>query len=134
MVDFLCPSCEGHIRVCDHLILKVKNSAKQSAILLLSSQIGNYTSIKHPTFEIKDGESLNFYCPLCNYSLQSDIHNNLAHLVMKDENGKESDVYFSQVAGEHSTFETNGESVRVSGEDAGRYTYFKLGDKFKKFL
>jgi hypothetical protein len=53
---------------------------------------------------------------------------------MIDENGMLCDVYFSQVAGEHSTFETRGDAVKAAGEDAGRYTYFKVGEKFKKYI
>jgi hypothetical protein len=53
---------------------------------------------------------------------------------MQDEKGKINDVYFSQIVGEHSTFETDGESVHIAGEDAGRYTYFKIGDKFRKYF
>jgi len=124
----------GHIRVGDHLIFKVRNCEKQNAIVLLSPQIGNYSSVKHPTFEIKKGEFLEFYCPLCNNPLRSVIHPNLAYVLMIDEKGKTFDVYFSQVAGEHSTYETFGDSVHMEGDDAGKYTYFKIGDKFKKFF
>jgi hypothetical protein len=134
MNDFLCPKCKEHIRIGDHLIFKVKNAGKQTGLLLLSPQIGNYVSIKHPSFEFKKGEFLEFYCPLCNTSLKSDIHQNLAHVIMKDDSGKSFDVYFSQIAGEHSTYETDGEAVHLAGEDAGRYTYFKIGDKFKKYF
>jgi hypothetical protein len=132
--DFFCPKCKDHIRVGDHLILKGKNLKKQSGLILLSPQIGNYSSVKHPTFEIKQGEFLEFFCPLCNNSLKSDINQNLAHIIMVDETGKTYDTYFSQIAGEHSTYETDGDSVHVAGEDAGRYTYFKIGDKFKKYF
>ncbi len=134
MNDFLCPKCSGHIRIGEHLILKVKNPGKQSGLLLLSPHIGNYSSVKHPTFEIKHGESLDFYCPLCNNPLKSDIHPNLAHIIMNDEAGKSYDVFFSQIAGEHSTYETKDDSVHMTGEDAGRYTYFKIGDKFRKYF
>ncbi len=134
MNDFLCPKCKQHLRVGDNIIFKVKNSEKQSALMLLSPQIGNYSSIKHPSFEFKLGESLSFFCPVCNASLMSDIHPNLALVLMKDENGNSFAVYFSQVAGEHSTYKTDGDAVQASGEDAGRYTYFKIGDKFKKYL
>jgi hypothetical protein len=134
MNDFLCPKCKGHLRVGDHIIFKVKNGAKQSALLLLSPQIGNYSSEKHPSFEFSQGEILEFYCPLCNGSLKSDIHQNLALVLMKDETGKSFVVYFSQVAGEHSTYEIDGEKVHVAGENAGLYTYFKIGDKFKKYF
>jgi len=134
MNDFLCPKCKGHLRVGDQIIFKVKNDLKQSALLLLNPQIGNYSSVKHPSFEFNQGEVLDFYCPLCNGSLKSDIHQNLALILMKDETGRSFVVYFSQVAGEHSTYETDGESVRVTGENAGLYTYFKVGEKFKKYL
>jgi transcription initiation factor IIE alpha subunit len=134
MNDFLCPKCKEHLRVGDHIIFKVKNKEKQSAILLLSPQIGNYSSVKHPSFEFKKGESLEFYCPLCGASLKSDIHENLALVLMKDKTGKSFVVYFSRIAGEHSTYETDGDSVHAAGDDAGRYTYFKIGDKFKKYF
>ena len=134
MNDFLCPKCREHIRVGDNIIFKVKNSKRQSGVLLLSPQIGNYTSVKHPSFEIQAGEYLDFFCPLCNASLMSDIHKNLARVIQCDKSGKNNDVYFSQIVGEHSTFETDGESVHIAGEDAGKYTYFKIGEKFKKFI
>ncbi len=134
MNDFLCPKCKDHLRVGDHLIFKVKNIAKQSALILLSPQIGNYSSVKHPSFEFKQGESLEFFCPLCSASLKSDIHKNLALVLMTDETEKRYAVYFSQIAGEHSTYETDGDSVHAEGEDAGRYTYFKVGEKFKKYF
>jgi hypothetical protein len=134
MNNFICPKCREHIRVGDNIIFKVKNSKKQSALLLLSPQIGNYTSVKHPSFVIQKDEYLEFYCPLCNAPLTSDIHKNLARLILTDESGKNTDVYFSQIVGEQSTFETDGESVHAAGADAGKYTYFKVGEKFKKFF
>lgn len=134
MHDFLCPKCKEHIRVGENIIFKVKNSKKQSSLLLLSPQIGNYTSHKHRTFEIQTGESLEFFCPLCNASLVSAIHKNLAHVILLDEKGNSNNVYFSRIVGEHSTFATDGESVHIAGEDAGRYTYFKIGDKFRKYF
>jgi hypothetical protein len=102
--------------------------------MLLSPHIGNYSSVKHPTFDIRTGESLEYFCPLCNGSLTSAIHDNLAHVILQAENDKGNDVYFSRIVGEQSTFTTDGESVSVAGEDAGKYTYFKIGDKFRKYF
>jgi len=134
MNDFLCPKCMGHLRVGDLIVFKIKNSKKQSALMLLSPQIGNYTSVKHPSFKIQTGESLEYFCPICDGSLISDIHKNLAHVILHDESGKSNEVFFSQIVGEQSTFATDGESVHVAGADAGRYTYFKIGDKFRKYF
>jgi len=130
MYDFLCPKCRGDIRVGDNIIFRVRNHRKQTGLLLLSPQIGNYSSIKHPSFEVETGEYLEHYCPLCNAPLVSEIDPNLAHVILRDETGKTNDVYFSQIAGEQSTFETDGESVHITGADAGRYTYYK----FRKYF
>lgn len=133
MNNFLCPKCLAHICVGNHLIIKVRNQKKKYGLLLLSPQIGNYSSIKHPEFEIQEGEVLEFFCPACSSSLESDVHGNLVHVLL-DENDHVHDVYFSRISGEKSTFETSGDALRIAGEDAGKYTYFKLGDKFKRFL
>ncbi len=134
MNDFLCPECNEYLRVGENVIFKVKNSKKQSCLMLLSPQIGNYTSHKHRSFEIKTGELLEFYCPLCNASLISDIDKNLVHVILQDEKEQFHNVFFSRIVGEHSTFETDGDSLHIEGEDAGRYTYFKIGDKFRKYF
>ena len=134
MNDFLCPECNEYLRVGENVIFKVKNSKKQSCLMLLSPQIGNYTSHKHSSFEIKTGELLEFYCPLCNASLISDIDKNLVHVILQDEKEQFHNVFFSRIVGEHSTFETDGDSLHIEGEDAGRYTYFKIGDKFRKYF
>lgn len=134
MHDFMCPKCNEYLRVGENLIFKVKNSRNQSCLLLLSPQVGNYASHKHPSFEVKTGESLEFYCPLCSASLISDIDKNLAWVLLSDESGVVHNVYFSRIVGEHSTFETNGDALKIHGEDAGRYTYFKIGEKFRKYF
>ncbi len=134
MNDFLCPDCNGHLRVGERIIFKVKNGRKQSGLFLLSPQIGNYSSQKHKSFEIESGETLEFYCPLCNVSLISDIDKNLAHVIMTDSANQSNHVYFSRIVGEHSTFETKGDQLHIEGEDAGKYTYFKIGDKFRKYF
>jgi hypothetical protein len=134
MNDFLCPKCNGHLRVGENIIFKVKNSRNQSGLLLLSPLIGNYSSLKHPSFEVKKGETLEFYCPVCNTSLISDIDKNLACVLLLEKPGEFHSVYFSRIVGEHSTFETDGDKVNIHGEDAGKYTYFKIGDKFRKYF
>jgi hypothetical protein len=134
MRDFLCPECNEYLRVGENIIFKVRNKMKQSCLLLLSPHIGNYTSLKHPSVVLSEGESLEIFCPLCNSSLISDIDKNLAHVLLIDDSGQTHDVYFSRIVGEHSTFETNGDTLHVEGEDAGRYTYFKIGEKFKKYF
>ena len=75
-----------------------------------------------------------FRSPLCNATMQSDIHENLARVLMKDEEGDYYEVYFSEVSGEHITYTTAGDKLHIEGEHAGRYTHFKVGEKFKKYF
>lgn len=134
MNDFLCPKCRGHLRIGNEIILLAKNSRKKSGLILLNAEVGNYNSTKHPSFDVREGEDFDFYCPLCHTDLKSDIHLNLAKVIMIDENSSEFEVYFSRIAGEHSTYATKGDTLRISGEHAGKYTYFKIGKKFRKYL
>jgi hypothetical protein len=132
--SFICPFCRGHLRVGEYIIFATKNSKKQMGLILLSPQIGNYTSIKHPDFEFKEGDKLNFFCPLCHRSLESDFEENLVRVIMVDEKSREHDIYFSRIAGEHSTYDLTGETVKATGEHSFRYTHFKMTEKFKKYL
>jgi len=133
MNDFLCPDA-GTPKSRRDIIFKVKNSKKQVALLLLNPQIAIISVISTLLSKFSLGEFLEYFCPLCSISLISDIHKNLAQVIMVDETGENHNVYFSQIVGEHSTFETDGESVHVAGEDAGKYTYFKIGEKFRKYF
>jgi hypothetical protein len=134
MNDFICPFCRGHLRVGENIVFKIRNEEKEHALLFLNAKIGNYTSYKHPSFIIQPGEEIEFSCPLCSVDLRSDIHINLVKVIMVDEKGDDYDVYFSKVAGEHSTYVTKDDELGTAGDDAGKYTYFKVGQKFKKFL
>ena len=82
---FLCPHCEGHLKVGDYIIFATRTSGKNRGLLLLHPEVGNYSSLKHPSFSFKKGDSLEFFCPLCQTSLASDIDKNLAHVLMIDE-------------------------------------------------
>ena len=75
-----------------------------------------------------------FFCPLCNANLISDVHVNLARVLLKDEHGNIYEVFFSKISGEHSTYATEGDKIHMAGEHAGKYTYFKIGDKFKRYF
>lgn len=53
---FICPYCKGHLLVEDRVIFRVRNQKKEFGLLLLSPQVGNYNSAKHPEFEYRTGE------------------------------------------------------------------------------
>ncbi len=132
---YSCPNCKGHLKVGEYIIFGVRNQKQEGGLLLLHPRIGNYDSIKHPSFDCKMGEALEFFCPICSASLESKIDKNLVHVIMTDKDKKEYDIYFSRIAGEKSTYKVSGDAeVMAAGEHSHRYTCFKIPDKFKKYL
>ena len=131
---FICPHCRGHLKVGDRIIFRVRNQKKKCGLLLLSPLIGNYDSVKHPKFEYKEGEPLDFYCPLCGHILSTSIDENLIFVVMIDDQGVEHNIYFSRIVGEESTYKVTGDRVMATGEQSGKYTYFSMSDRFRQFL
>ncbi len=132
---YICPECRGHLMVGEYIILAARNQREERGILLLHPEIGNYSSIKHPTFKYATGDPIDFYCPMCQYYLQSRFDKNLVHVILVDMDEKEYDVYFSRIAGEKSTYQVSDNStVTSTGEDSHRYTYFRIPEELKKYL
>ena len=130
---FICPFCEGHLKVGDYIIFSTRTSGKKKGLLLLHSEVGNYSSLKHPSYAFKKGDSLEFYCPLCQASLASDIDKNLVHVLMIDEQHEQHEIYFSRIAGEYSTYKVSEDEVWSTGEHSSRYTYFKFPYEHRKY-
>lgn len=129
----MCPHCEGQLKVGDYIIFATRTSGKNRGLLLLHPEVGNYSSLKHPSYAFKKGDVLEFFCPLCQSSLASDIDKNLAHVLMIDDQHKKHEIYFSSIAGEHSTYGVSDNEVWSTGEHSSRYTYFKFPYEHRKF-
>ena len=132
--QFICPQCRGHLRVGDHIVFRIRKKKKKKGLLLLHPEVGNYTSIKHPSFKLEEGERIDFFCPICLQGLDANLDPNLVHVVMIDDSGKEHEIFFSRIAGEQSTYQVSGKELTVSGEHSHRYTIFKFPDKLIKYL
>ncbi len=130
--NFLCPTCKVMLRIGDYVVLvaKKKDDNDKAGILLLSPEIGNYKIIKHEDFELKDGEHISFHCPACLKSLSSDsVKNDLAKLLMFDEENNAFEISFSEIAGKHSTYKVSIEDddTELFGDDYAEYaSYFNL--------
>jgi hypothetical protein len=131
---FLCPHCRGHLRVGDSIVFKIRNTKREKGLLLLHPEVGNYSSIKHPRFNFKEGERIDFFCPLCMSNLDAAIDENLVQVIMIDSLGGEHEVYFSRIAGEKITYQVSDEGVKETGVHSHRYTHFKISDKHIPYL
>ena len=119
--NYLCPHCKGYLNVEGRIVFTVKNNLGEAGIILIHPELGNYEVTKHPLFFYEKGEHLDFRCPMCNKKLASDIHDNLAKIIYRDEKREEYNIFFSIVAGEKSTFKMVGDSVEVFGEHSNNY-------------
>lgn len=123
--DFLCPSCRGHLRPEDKLIFMGKTRSGQSGFVLLSPHLGEYTIRKHPSFRTREGEHLEFYCPLCHENIATHHeHINLVKIIMLTPDGKESEIVFSRIIGERCTYKIDGKEVEGYGPDSSEYRNF----------
>lgn len=132
--QYVCPQCRGHLRVGEHIVFKIRNKRREKGLLLLHPEVGNYTSIKHPTFRFEAGERVDFFCPICMHSLDASLDENLVHVVMIDENLVEHEIYFSRIAGEQSTYKVSDQGITACGEHSHRYTIFKMPEKLIQYL
>ena len=133
--DYLCPLCRGYLRLVSNIVISVKNQSHEKALMFLDPEIGNYTKITHPSFEIKHGDEYSIYCPICHAKLNVEEKPNLARVIMVDENQEEFDVFFSNIADVRCTYVIKDKKVEEAGPDAERYIkYFDVPEEDKKDL
>lgn len=136
MAEYLCKACRGHLQVKSSIVLAAqKMNTTVRGLVLLNPDLGNYTKTTHPSFEIKEGEEYIYTCPICHSLLNSAKYSHLVRIIMIDDNKKEYDIYFSDIAGEKCTYKLSKGEVEVKGPDANLYTkYFEVPDEDKKYL
>lgn len=119
--DFKCPSCKGYLRLGYSIILSAHGVDQIPALVMLHPEPGNYTVDYHPHTRFEKGDRVTFYCPICHHNLTSPEHNNLAMVLMLDDDGVEYKIYFSKIAGEHSTIKMLGEHYDLYGDESEYY-------------
>jgi len=124
--EYLCPYCRGSLKVDNDIIIAVRTEDQKRGLLLLSPELGNYRCRKHPSLTYKEGERIETFCPMCHSNLKAiNVNQNLAEVILVDEHGEEYLIYFSEIAGEHSTYKISDHDVESFGDDSEDYlNYF----------
>lgn len=122
---YKCPHCRASINAKRNIILAAQMAHKKESkgLALLHEEIGNYTVAMSSTLTVKSGDLVNFYCPVCNESLDSVKEKDLAHFIRMDETGEESTIYISRIYGERCTFQVDDKKFMKS-----------YGDSVRKFM
>ncbi len=133
--DYLCPTCHGHLRIGDKIVLSAKTIENEQGLIFLNPELGNYTTEHHPSFGIKEGDELYYYCPVCHKTLNLEDNKKLVKIFMRDKKGEEFEIFFSGIAGEKCTYRIRDKEVTTYGPDVERYQrYFDLPEEYKKYL
>lgn len=123
--DYLCPYCKGKLNVNHNIVLSVYTESQNMGLIFLSTELGNYKRTSHPSFQIKEGEHLDIYCPICHANLQAiEFNENLAKVFMTDESQKVYEILFSEIEGEHCTYKLVDTMIESYGEHVDHYVNF----------
>ena len=91
--------------------------------MLLHEEIGNYHSLHSASLEVKEGDIVDFFCPVCNANLETFRGDQFASFIRKDESGKEARIIISRKYGEEVTFKV----------EAGK-PHESYGERVKKYM
>jgi len=125
--NFICPKCEGRLLVGGFVILTVATKDDKRGLILLNPQLGDYTKVINPGFQIEKGEEVDFFCPLCHSDLSAhDIDKRLVRLIMIDENSEKHEIFFSGIEGESCTYKVSEKKYEKYGSSWELYDmYFR---------
>jgi hypothetical protein len=130
-ISYKCPHCNGFIDTKGCLLFSVKTPDHRYGLISLHTELGNYSVEKRPDFDYKEGDHLDFYCPICHAELTSGRHKSLIKIIMVDEQGREFEILFSRIAGKRSTYKIIGETMEIYGDDSAEYLdYINLSMNF----
>lgn len=121
-VTYLCPHCRGAINGDNNIVLSAKSSKGQQGLVLLHEEIGNYTVSISSTLRIKEGEIVDFFCPICRKCLNLDKGDHLARYIRLANGVDECFIIISRIYGERITFKVDkNKHVETFGEKLSRY-------------
>ena len=128
---YFCPACRATLNPGRTLILTFAKGKRRS-LILLSPRPGDYSVVLPNNVVLRQGDEVEFFCPVCGASLRSEAHKHLTEIGFQLEDGTKGRVNFSRKYGEHATYFVTKEQVRSYGENAGAYgraNFFGAGGK-----
>lgn len=137
-IEYMCKVCRGNLNVKTSIILSATNLKNRSerGLVYLNPELGDYTRTTHPSFDIKEGDEYIYTCPICGAQLNSMKYLHMVRILMKDEEGKEFNIYFSGIGGEKCTYKIRENKVeQKAGPDVRIYDkYFEVPEEDRKYL
>ena len=121
MVHYNCPYCMAYLNVNGYVAFTVKKEHGKSGLILMSEELGDYSSFTNPNLTYEVGEKTEFFCPSCSKSLLHGVENDLVRIIKTDEDQEKHTILFSAKFGEKSTYQLSEERQLSFGEHALKY-------------
>jgi hypothetical protein len=128
---YFCPTCMTELNPRGDVVL-TGAKGKKRGLVLLNPEPGNYQAYVAKALGLKNGDIVDFCCPVCQKPLKAAASKNLVKLSFKSDQGEEGFVTFSRVYGEHATYFLENGKVRSFGANAALYgdlNFFGEGDR-----
>ncbi len=117
---YYCPKCKATLNPNVKIILVLVNGPRRG-LMLANQQPGNYEAILTDDLGVKEGDIVDFHCPVCMADLRADVDPNLAKIYFRDPDGTKGRVNFSRRFGEQATFLVTKEKIQSYGDNAEAY-------------
>jgi len=128
---YSCPHCEASLNPDERVVLRAE-FGDHRFLAGLHPQPGNYEVELPPGEEMAPGTRWEFFCPVCEKSLVSELSEDLCELVMSSP-GAPHHVYFSRIAGEEATFVVSAEGMlKDYGIHTDRYLEQMIHSKYMR--
>ena len=125
-VNYLCPKCKGFLNIGGYLVFIIKaKTPPRKELIFLSTEIGDYKVIKHPHFELEEGEKTDIFCPICNFNLKCSRNKDFARIQMTDVDQNRYEIVFSRIVGEKCTYKIQGDKITEYGKHTSRHGSFR---------
>jgi len=120
-VTYLCQHCRAAINTKSNVVLSAQTK-NEKGLILLHEELGNYTSIHSATLNVKEGDVVDIFCPVCHEKLNVPDKDTLAKFIRMDEDLNETFIIISRKYGEKVTFKIDNEkNVETYGGKISRF-------------
>lgn len=128
---YSCPHCRGMLNPEDNVVLRAEREDHRF-LAGFHPQPGNYEVELPPGEEMPKGTRWEFFCPICDHSLVSELSDDLCALDVHT-GGDVHRIYFSRIAGEEATFMVSAEGLlKDYGVHTDRYLEHLVHLKYMK--
>jgi hypothetical protein len=105
----------------DETVVLIGECGPHRILIGFHPEPGNYRAYFPPEFELQEGSTWDFSCPVCDRGLVSEAAPDLCALDMASQ-GVRHRLYFSRTAGDQATFLITAEGITSHGRDADQHS------------